>query len=96
MRVLVRHWRYDDGWHEIPLTLRDKNGVMTSHKMFNKDLVGWHCWVTPTEDSEFEEWMLQNMTGKYDCTFRFNSGNPMFTVLISDPEDATLFKLTWM
>jgi len=96
MKTIVRHWRYEDGWQEIPLVLRDKNGVMTNDRMFNKDIVGWHCWVNPEDDEKFEKWMRQNMTGKYDCTFRFNSGNPMFTVLITKDEDATLFKLTWM
>jgi hypothetical protein len=96
MKPFVNHWRYDDGWHEIPLALRDKNGVMTNDQCFNEDLVGWHCWVYPSNDIDFEAWMKQNMTGFHDCTFRFNSGNPMYTVFITSDEDATLFKLTWM
>ena len=55
MRAYVRHWRYDDGWQEIPLALRDKNGVMTNDRVFNEDIVGWHCWVNPEDDAEFEQ-----------------------------------------
>jgi len=93
MRPFVNHWRYDDGWQDIPVILRKENGKV---REFREELRGWHCWVYPSNDSDFEGWMKQNMKGKYDCTFRFNSGNPMFTVLITDDEDATLFKLTWI
>ena len=96
MKPFVNHWRYDDGWQEIPLALRDKNGVMTNDRVFNEDIVGWHCWVYPSNDMDIEKWMEENMIGEYDCTFRFNSGNPMYTVFITNNEDATLFKLTWM
>ena len=96
MKPCINHWRYDDGWNEIPLILRDKNGVMTNDRMYNGALVGWHCWFYPSDDTNIEGWMEQNMIGKYDCTFRFNSGNPMYTVFITKDEDATLFKLTWM
>lgn len=96
MKAFVRHWHYEDGWTMIPLALRDKNGVMADDKFFQGEIVGWHCWVNPEDDEEFEQWMKQNMTGKYDCTFRFNSGSPMYTVTITKDEDATLFKLTWM
>lgn len=96
MRPYVNHWRYEDGWQEIPLVLKDKNGVVTNDRIFNEEIVGWHCWVYPANEVDFENWMDENMTDCYDCTFRFNSGNPMFTVHITDDEDATLFKLTWM
>lgn len=96
MKPFVNHWRYDNGFSEIPFVLRDKTGVLTNDRMFNEDIVGWHCWVYPANEVDFGGWMEQNMMGFYDCTFRFNSGNPMFTVFIADDEDATLFKLTWM
>lgn len=96
MKPFVNNWRYENGWQDIPVILQDKNGPITNTKFFNEEIVGWHCWVYPSNDVDFEGWMKQNMKGDYDCTFRFNSGNPMFTVLITDDEDATLFKLTWM
>jgi len=94
-RAFINHWRYDDGWHNTPAVFRI-NDPSVPEKEFREELVGWHCWVYPTDDQDFEEWMKQNMKGEYDCTFRFNSGNPMYTVMIKDDQDATLFKLTWM
>lgn len=85
MQVNVRHWRYEDGWRNI---------LHTETKEFREDIVGWHC--RAYADSDFEKWMEQNMKGQYDCTFRFNNGDPMYTIHICDNEDATLFKLTWM
>lgn len=96
MKSLVKHWRYDDGWQEIPLALRDKNGVMTNDRMFNEDIVGWHCWVYPCRDRDVAAWMKDNMIGDYECDFKFNSGDPMYLIIIRKEEDATLFKLTWM
>ena len=96
MKSLVKHWRYDDGWQEIPLALRDKNGVMTNDRMFNEDIVGWHCWVYPGHDRDVAAWMKDNMIGDYECDFKFNSGDPMYLIIIRKEEDATLFKLTWM
>jgi hypothetical protein len=81
-----------DGWRDIPHVLRKSGGP---EKEFNEELVGWHCWAYCDDHHGFEEWMKNNMTGAYDCTWRFNSGDPMHTVLITKPEDATLFKLTW-
>jgi len=93
-KTIVQHWRYEDGWREIPTILRDKYDGR--EKEFDEALVGWHCWVYPANDKDFARWMKKNMKGKYECDFRFNSGDPMFTVLIKDDQDATLFKLTWM
>jgi len=89
----VHHWRYEDGWRLVPPVLR-KEGE--PEKEFNEEIVGWHCWVYADDNKDFEKWMRKNMKGKYDCTFRFNSGDPMHTVWIREDEDATLFKLTWM
>lgn len=92
----VHHWHYDNGWHDIPCGLIDKNNISTNDKYFNEELVGWHCWVYEAEGVDISEWMKQNMKGKFDCTLRFNSGDPMHTIWIKDDEDATLFKLKWM
>ena len=93
-KTIVRHWRHEDGWREIPPILRDKYDGR--EKEYDETLEGWHCWVYPANDTEFAKWMKKNMKGKYECDFRFNSGDPMFTVLIKEAQDATLFKLTWM
>jgi hypothetical protein len=90
----IRNWRYDDGWHDIPHVLRAKHGGKEVE--FIEEIVGWHCWAYPDDNGDFAKWMEQNMKGNYDCDFRFNSGDPMFTITIKDPEDATLFKLTWL
>lgn len=95
MGIVVRAWRYEDGMRDIPKSLLDPYGPTTNTKFFDRDLKGWHCSVWGAE-KEFEDWMRNNMRGRYDCTFRFNSGNPMHTVIIRDDQDATLFKLTWV
>lgn len=59
------------------------------------DVKGWYCWVFESVDFSIRDWMEKNMKGKYDCTPRFNSGNPMHTILIRDEEDAAFFKLTF-
>lgn len=93
MKTIVHHWRHEDGWKDIPYILRDSYG---KDKEFDKFVVGWHCWVYPENDHEFEVWMKLNMKGYYDLTHRFNSGNPMYTVFIKEDADATMFKLRWM
>lgn len=92
--TVVNHWRYDDGWHIVPTAfLRDHNGP--DHE-FRKECVGWHCWLYAADGVDINDWMKTNMKGVYDCTFRFNSGDPMHTIYIADDEDASLFKLRWM
>ncbi len=88
--TLVHNWRYDNGYYEIPTVLRKESGPT---KEFRKEYVGWHCWVYPEDNQKFSNWMKENMQGKYDCTYRFNSGDPMWTVFIENAEDATLFKI---
>ncbi len=56
---------------------------------------GWSCWVYPEDDNEFEQWMIKNCPTA-DWTHRFNSGNPMYTVNISNDNEAMLFQLRWM
>lgn len=89
----VEHWRYDDGWHSIPTVLQKFYGGQTTE--YREELVGWHCWVY-AGDVDIEKWMKDRMSGKYSCVFRFNSGDPMHTVHITDDEDAVQFKLTWL
>lgn len=92
--VKIHHWKYNDGWRIIPEVLRPK--YAGKEQEFKEELKGWHCWVYPDDWVEFEGWMKENMKGEYDCTWRFNSGDPVMTVHIIEDEDATLFKLTWV
>lgn len=94
MVIVVKNWRYEDGYRDIPGELYNSSGTLTIRKFFDRDLHGWHCRVFGA-DKDFEKWMYKNMKGKYDCTFRFNSGNPMHSIWIKEDQDATLFKLTW-
>ena len=94
--VKVLHWRYDNGWREIPYSLRNNSSAITCEQYYDEEYHGWHCHVHTSNEDEFEIWMAENMNGVYDCTFRFNSGHPMYTVFIKDDQDATLFKLTWL
>lgn len=89
----VQHWRFDDGWRYVPEILRTVPG---KDREFEEWLVGWHCWGYEDEGDNIEQWMKDNMTGSYECDFRFNSGDPMHTIHIRSDEDATLFKLRWM
>lgn len=91
----VKHWRYEDGMRDLPGELYNPSSTMTNKKFFDGDLQGWHCHVYNANE-EFEEWMIRNMVGKFECTFRFNSGNVYHHVYIKSAEDATLFKLTWL
>ena len=57
---------------------------------------GWACQVYEALDFDIQYWMKNNMKGKYYCTRRFNSGNPVCYVIIKDDIDATFFKLTFL
>jgi hypothetical protein len=92
--VRVHHWNYHDGWRTIPSPVI--NSAYGFDREFDEDIKGWHCWVYCDDWDVFEEWMQNNMKYEYDCTRRFNSGDPMMTVFIREDEDATLFKLTWL
>jgi hypothetical protein len=87
--TLVHHWRYEDGWQHIPAFL-SKDGKET--REFREEIVGWHCWVYPNDDHEFEAWMHKHCPTT-DCTHRFNSGDPMYTVHIKDQHEMLVFKL---
>jgi len=53
---------------------------------------GWTCWVYPDDDHEFEQWMDQHCPSA-EYTHRFNSGDPMYTVSISDEQEILIFNL---
>jgi hypothetical protein len=89
MKVLVQYWSYRDGW-------RDSYNTGVAEKTFDEDIKGWGCWVYTDDVAQFEDWLADNMQGSYECDYRFNSGNPMHTVLIRNDEDATAFKLKWV
>lgn len=90
-KTTIQHWRYEDGWHQIPNILQ-KNGVT---REFNVETIGWHCWVYPAEDVQFLEWMDTHCSTA-ECVHRFNSGNPMYTVHITSEQEATAFSLRWL
>jgi hypothetical protein len=90
--ISVHHWRYDDGWHDIPsILLKDKN---QPGREFREEIVGWHCWVYCNNHNEFIDWMEEHCPGA-DCTARFNSGNPMVTVNITNKDEAAYFMLNF-
>ena len=95
-KTSVFHWRYMDGWEDVPAIFTNKPGYTGPLREFREELTGWHCWVYPSDDREFEEWMNKNMKGDFDCTHRFNGGDDMWTVTIREDQDATLFRLRWM
>jgi hypothetical protein len=84
----VHYWRFEDG-ETIP--------EQSSFLITNIDPMprGWYCWVYPSDDHDFIEWMKTNCPTA-DHTFRFNSGDPMHTVYISSDVEATLFSLKYV
>jgi hypothetical protein len=90
--VYVNHWRYDDGWHNIPSILRkDQSGP---DQEFIEHIIGWHCWVYCYDHHEFLQWMMEHCPTA-DCGSRFNSGNPMITIHIKNKEEAAYFMLNF-
>jgi hypothetical protein len=85
-KTVVNHWRFEDG-----KTCPNPGSMWESEPPPR----GWYCWVYPEDDLEFEEWMSR-MCPTADCTRRFNSGDPMTTVYISEDSEATAFHLRWM
>jgi hypothetical protein len=82
----VHHWRFETGDRE------DSVGKLWKHDPMPR---GWYCWVYPKDGVDFDDWMEKNCPTA-DVTFRFNSGDPMYTVYIKDDNEATLFGLRWM
>ena len=89
MTVTVRHWRFEDG------KFRTEN--YGNRRTIPMDPIprGWYCWVYADDQDNFIEWMGKHCPGS-DCTFRFNSGDPMIQVYIAEDAEATLFTLRWM
>jgi hypothetical protein len=86
MKASVHHWRFETGDRE------DSVGHLWKHDPMPR---GWYCWVYPKDGCDFDDWMTKNCPSA-DVTFRFNSGDPMYTVYIKDDNEATLFGLRWM
>ena len=84
-KTTVHHWRFEDG-----KTCPNPGSQWESEPPPR----GWYCWVYPEDDSAFEEWMSR-MCPTADICPRFNSGDPMWTVNITDDTEATVFHLMW-
>lgn len=92
MQVRVHHWQFETGEPEPVAEYLHKIYPSGYRKGAPR---GWHCWAYPSDDRQFEQWMKTNCpTSTY--THRFNSGDPMYTVYITNNEEATSFKLQWM
>ena len=85
MKLSIHHWRFEDG--KTPPNPGSQWEMPPTPR-------GWYCWVYPSDDREFEQWMANNCPTA-DCTHRFNSGDPMYTVYINDDKEAMLFELKW-
>jgi hypothetical protein len=90
MKVKIQHWSYESG--AVP--------DYTFEPFILPSVVprGYYCWVfcESIDVPEFTNWIKNNIKGNHSAEYRFNSGDPMFTVFIQDADDATRFKLTWM
>jgi hypothetical protein len=86
MKTTVHHWEFHDGI--TPLNPGNPFGEIIHPR-------GWSCWVYPSDDREFELWMETNCPTT-DCTHRFNSGDPMYTVNITDDQEAMIFRMRWL
>lgn len=86
MKTIIHHWSFDDG--VTPINPGNPFGETVLPR-------GWSCWVYPEDNHEFEIWMTR-MCPTADFTPRFNSGDPMWTVNITDDKEATVFQLRWL
>ena len=82
IKVSVHYWRFCDG------EIRD-NPIMEHQPR------GWYCWAYTRGHEDFEEW-INRFCPTARHTRRFNNGNPMHTVYISDDQEATVFGLKWL
>lgn len=92
MKVSVHHWSYNDG--VSPINPGNPFGEIVPPR-------GWSCWAYPYGDDatykefdKFEQWLRDNCPSA-EYTRRFNSGDPMVSIYIKEPDDAMLFMLTW-
>ena len=92
MNVYVVYWRFESGEPKpVPESLR---------KLYTSGYQevpprGWYCWAYPSDDREFEQWMSKHCPTA-EITHRFNSGDPMYTVMITDDQQAEIFEQTWV
>jgi len=83
-KVSVQHWQYHDG--VTPINPGSQWPIVPPRS--------WTCWVYPENDNDFVEWMNDNCPSA-ECIHRFNGGDPMYTVSITDEKECTMFKLKW-
>ena len=86
-KTSVHHWRYEDG-------ATCPNPGMPEAIRLDPPPRGWYCWIYPADDDEFSTWM-QECCPQADITYRFNGGDPMWSVYINDEQEALMFKLKW-
>jgi len=84
MTTRVLHWRFENG----------VDPINPGSQWPSIPERGWYCWVYPEDDRVFEDWMEANCP-MAECTHRFNSGDPMYTVYIADEQECMIFKLRW-
>mgnify|MGYP000641473636 CR=1 FL=1 len=86
----IYYWEFESGEPvKVPKSIVYPDGIQPGNPR------GWHCWAFPSNDREFTGWMEQHCPGA-EFAWRFNGGNPMYTVRITDAEEATAFQLKWM
>ncbi len=89
-KATIRHWRFQTGEPEhVGVSVIDPTGIREGLPR------GWYCWVYTDDTGGFTEWMMVNCPTA-DVIHRFNSGDPMITVSITDDQEATLFILRWL
>lgn len=86
MKTFIHSWRFHDG--VTPINPGNRFGDLIPNR-------GWYCWVYPESNDIFEDWM-EKYCPKADVAWRFNSGNPMFTVYIYDENESVLFENEWI
>ena len=92
LKVKVHYWQFQNGEPEpVPESL--KKLYPTGYR--EGPPKGWFCWAYPNDDRAFEEWM-NRCCPTADFTHRFNGGDPMYTVLITNDKEAMLFQLAWV
>ncbi len=84
-KVLINHWQFHNG--SDPINPGSQWPMVPPR--------GWTCWAYPNNDEAFEKWMNANCPTA-DYTHRFNGGDPMYTVNISDDKEALIFQLKWL
>jgi hypothetical protein len=91
----IRHWRYDDGREKA--FDRKTNTWVDLGEVDDRNR-GWHCWVYLDDEFErrrFHNWLTLHVRRGYEAISRFNSGNPMTTLIINDDDEAMKFKEYW-